>query len=66
MQTKKTDLKIRVATGVTFKQAKGDLAKKGWDPRKDSTDSLYWLNGTKYERLNESGWSEIETGRAKL
>ncbi|KAJ5525766.1 hypothetical protein N7494_012416 [Penicillium frequentans] len=56
----------KVATGVTFKQAKGDLAKKGWDPRKDSKDSLYWLNGTKYERLNESGWSEIETGRAKL
>ncbi|KAI9045843.1 putative bifunctional fatty acid transporter/acyl-CoA synthetase (FAT1) [Aspergillus affinis] len=57
----------KVATGVTFKQAKGDLAKKGWDPSKDwSGDKLYWLNGSQYEKLDPSGWSSIETGRAKL
>ncbi|KAJ5666816.1 hypothetical protein N7462_011225 [Penicillium macrosclerotiorum] len=57
----------KVDTGVTFKQAKGDLVKKGWDPRKDwGGDSLYWLNGDKYEKLDDQGWSQIESGRAKL
>jgi hypothetical protein len=58
---------FRVATGATFKQAKGDLVKKGWDPRKGGdVDSMYWLNGTKYQKLDDQGWSEIESGRAKL
>lgn len=57
----------KVATGVTFKQAKGDLVKKSWDPRKDSAgDILYWLDGTKYVKLGEQSWSEIESGKAKL
>ncbi|KAI2789112.1 hypothetical protein POX_e07140 [Penicillium oxalicum] len=57
----------KVATGVTFKQAKGDLVKKGWDPRSEwGGDSLYWLNGTKYEKLDASSWSQIESGKAKL
>lgn len=57
----------RVATGVTFKQAKGDLAKKGWDPTADwKGDKLYWLNGTSYEKLDPSSWSSIESGQAKL
>lgn len=58
---------FRVATGVTFKQAKGDLVKRGWDPRDDSNgDKLYWLNGRKYERLDERSWGLIEGGKAKL
>ncbi|KAE8359965.1 hypothetical protein BDV27DRAFT_168191 [Aspergillus caelatus] len=57
----------KVATGVTFKQAKGDLAKKGWDPRGDwKGDRLYWLNGKTYEKLDERSWSSIESGQAKL
>ncbi|KAG2413601.1 hypothetical protein HFD88_002790 [Aspergillus terreus] len=57
----------KVATGVTFKQAKGELTKKGWDPRVDwNGDKLYWLNDTKYEKLGEQSWSSIEAGTAKL
>ncbi|KAL4875312.1 hypothetical protein BJY04DRAFT_202439 [Aspergillus karnatakaensis] len=57
----------KVATGVTFKQAKGELTKKGWNPSTDwNGDKLYWLNGTKYEKLDEAGWVLIETGLAKL
>jgi hypothetical protein len=57
----------RVATGVTFKQAKGDLAKKGWNPRQDcGGDILYWLDGTKYRKLEEQSWAEIESGKAKI
>lgn len=58
---------FRVATNATFKQAKGDLVKKGWDPRADAKgDKLYWLNGTKYEKLDTESWSSIENGQAKL
>ena len=57
----------RVETGVTFKQAKGDLVKKGWDPRVDwQGDRLYWLNGTGYEKLDDRSWGSIEAGQAKL
>ncbi|KAL4797036.1 hypothetical protein BDV19DRAFT_63231 [Aspergillus venezuelensis] len=57
----------KVATGVTFKQAKGELSKKGWNPQGDwGGDKLYWLSGTGYEKLSESIWSTIESGTAKL
>jgi hypothetical protein len=57
----------RVATGVTFKQAKGELVKKGWNPRTEAKgDKLYWLNGSTYQKLDEQSWASIESGRAKL
>lgn len=57
----------KVATGVTFKQAKGELAKLGWDPRTQTKgDKLYWLNGSTYQKLDEQSWASIESGRAKL
>lgn len=57
----------RVSTGVTFKQAKGDLIKKGWSPEIGiGSDALYWLNGKQYEKLEPSNWTEIEAGRAKI
>ncbi|KAL4931261.1 putative bifunctional fatty acid transporter/acyl-CoA synthetase (FAT1) [Aspergillus undulatus] len=57
----------KVATGVTFKQAKGELTKKGWNPQGDwNGDKLYWLNGTRYETLDETSWALIDDGAAKL
>ena len=56
----------RVTVNATFKQLKGDLVKKAWDPRDGTGDKLYWLNGSKYEKLDTSSWSSIETGEAKL
>jgi hypothetical protein len=66
----------RVATGITFKQAKGDLTKRGWNPDTDwDGDTLYWLNmdpkngkaaRPRYEKLDKGPWVEIESGRAKL
>ena len=58
---------VRVSTGVTFKQAKGDLVKKGWDPAVDwQGDYLYWLNGSTYEKLDTGSWASIARGDAKL
>ncbi|KAL2834466.1 hypothetical protein BDW59DRAFT_137907 [Aspergillus cavernicola] len=57
----------KVATGVTFKQAKGELSKKGWNPLGDwNGDKLYWLNGRRYEPLTDASWVLIESGQAKL
>jgi hypothetical protein len=62
-----------VATGVTFKQAKGDLSKRGWNPDIDwKGDTLYWLNprgkgrAPSYEKLEADSWAAIEGGSAKL
>ncbi|RFU28967.1 hypothetical protein B7463_g7362, partial [Scytalidium lignicola] len=54
-----------IESNATFKKAKGDIMKKSWKPE-GSEDKLYWLNGTKYERLEATSWGEIESGQAKL
>lgn len=57
----------KVDTGVTFKQAKAALMNRGWNPQVDNHgDKLYWLNGSKYERLDEQSWSAIASGKARL
>ena len=59
-----------ISTGVTFKQAKGEMARKSWDPtvnaREGDTDGLYWLDGEVYRRLDIGAWEGIEKGLAKL
>ncbi|KAJ5558942.1 hypothetical protein N7535_009185 [Penicillium sp. DV-2018c] len=57
----------KVATGVTFKKAKGALAVKGWNPRTEhGGDILYWLDKSRYRRLEDQDWKEIESGKAKI
>ncbi|KAG0647555.1 Solute carrier family 27 member 4 [Hyphodiscus hymeniophilus] len=56
-----------IESNATFKKAKGDMVKKTWNENaKGNTDKLYWLNGSKYERLDRPAWASIEEGRAKL
>lgn len=56
-----------VETGVTFKQAKGDLVKRGWDPSvAGDGDHLYWLDKHEYRQLDKQSWLDICTGKAKL
>ena len=57
-----------ISTGVTFKQAKGEAAKKSWSPleREGDRDTLYWLNGSDYQPLEHQAWTSIESGVAKL
>jgi hypothetical protein len=57
----------RISTGVTFKQAKGDLLKKSWvEGENGDLDALYWLNGKRFEKLTENSWAVIVRGEAKL
>jgi len=56
-----------ITTGATFKQARRDLSRKAWDPRANRDgDQLYWLNRTRYQRLNELEWAGIEGGTVRL
>ncbi|KFX87522.1 hypothetical protein V490_08193 [Pseudogymnoascus sp. VKM F-3557] len=56
-----------IATGVTFKQAKGDFLKKSWvEGENGDLDALYWLNGKRFEKLTEDSWAVIVRGEAKL
>ncbi|OKL57289.1 hypothetical protein UA08_07517 [Talaromyces atroroseus] len=66
-----------VSTGVTFKQAKGDLSKRSWDPASPSSskspkdgDTLYWLSSKgkrpTLETLDIHSWAEIESGQTRL
>ena len=58
--------KTSIATNATFKQAKTDLIRRKWDPSSADDDTLYWLDGTVYRRLNDESWIRIERGDAKL
>jgi len=60
----------QIAIGTTFKHAKDVYKKRSWnpDPEKhvDTMDTMYWLNGDTYQRLDDLSWSNIETAKAKL
>jgi hypothetical protein len=56
-----------MVTSFTFKQAKNEYLKRNWDPStQKGEDSLYWLNGARYEKLERDSWGAIDVGRAKL
>lgn len=57
-----------IGVGVTFKQGTKDEAKKPWAPQeyKGAKESLYWLDGGNYRRLDGDSWAKIERGAAKL
>lgn len=55
-----------IGSGVTFKQAKMEVAKKLWTPEEAGGDTLYWLDGMVYRTLDGNGWRRIELGLAKL
>jgi hypothetical protein len=57
----------RIEANSTFKKAKQELLKKGWDENEDgNTDKLYWLNGKVYQTLDGTSWDSIKLGKAKL
>ncbi|KAH7346693.1 putative bifunctional fatty acid transporter/acyl-CoA synthetase [Rhexocercosporidium sp. MPI-PUGE-AT-0058] len=60
-----------IPVGPTLKHQKKSLVEKPWNPQHPSNEpgisnQLYWLNGTRYERLDEKSWSRIEQGVVKL
>ncbi|KAL3425863.1 AMP-binding enzyme [Phlyctema vagabunda] len=57
-----------IGTGVTFKQGKGDEAKKPWAPHEyaGKQETLFWLDGHTYRPLDADAWGGIESGVAKL
>ena len=57
----------RIDAGATFKHDKKVLKERPWHPHKQSEgESLWWLNGEEYVKLDIDGWTDIEKGRARL
>ena len=52
-------------TTGTFKHQKEDLKKLGFDPSK-SQDPVYFLNGDKYEEINEELYKSIQSGNVRF
>jgi hypothetical protein len=42
------------------------LKKLPWDPAQNQADSIYWLNGDRFRKIDTTAWSQIEAGKAKL
>ena len=54
-----------IKTTGTFKHQKEDLKKLGFDPSK-SQDPVYFLNGDKYEEINEELYKSIQSGNVRF
>jgi hypothetical protein len=51
---------FRIDFGITFKHAKDVVKARGWKPREDGySDHLYWLDGKKYQKLDDAAWRQI-------
>ncbi|KAM5343985.1 hypothetical protein ACJ41O_012522 [Fusarium nematophilum] len=56
-----------IDTTATFKQQKGELKDRPWDPNaKDQQDSIYWLRGEEYVKMDAVGWGQIQAAKARL
>ncbi|KAF3358299.1 hypothetical protein VdG1_02785 [Verticillium dahliae VDG1] len=55
-----------IETTATFKKSTGALKGLSWNPSADQPDSVYWLNGDRFSKIDMTAWSDIEAGRAKL
>mgnify|MGYP006218215147 FL=1 len=56
---------MEMQTTGTFKHKKEDLKKLGFDPSK-SQDPVYFLNGDKYEEINEELYKSIQSGNVRF
>jgi hypothetical protein len=60
-------LRVRIETGATFKHAKELIKKRPWDPAANNQeDSMYWLKGEQFVKLDTQAWADIAAGRPRL
>jgi hypothetical protein len=60
-------LTVRIEMNASMKHNKQVFKQMGFNPAKQHTGAvLYWLDGQTYKPLNESDWSDIEKGAARL
>ncbi|KAM0331296.1 hypothetical protein ACHAQA_002966 [Verticillium albo-atrum] len=58
--------RAEIETTATFKKSTGVLKGLPWDPSQNQADSVYWLNGDQFSKIDTTAWSQIESGKAKL
>ena len=65
MRTKLT--RHRIEVNATFKHAKTVMVTRKWHPEEQvAGETVYWLNGDRYERLTMETWSSISAAKARL
>ncbi|KAF2435254.1 bifunctional fatty acid transporter and acyl-CoA synthetase [Tothia fuscella] len=56
-----------IEVNATFKHAKTVLQARSWDPEKQvQGDSVWWLDGNVYRRLDKDSWASIKAAKARL
>jgi hypothetical protein len=67
MPTNQLTTTIRIEVNATFKHLKTQMQTRSWDPEKQpDNESVYWLDGEKYRRLDAESWAKIQLGKARL
>jgi hypothetical protein len=57
----------RIDVNATFKHAKTVLQTRSWDPEKQiKGDSVWWLDGNVYRKLDRNSWNSIKAATARL
>ncbi|KAE9979471.1 hypothetical protein BLS_009778 [Venturia inaequalis] len=57
----------QIEVGATFKHLKTQMQTRSWNPKKQTgKDSVYWLDGESYRRLDAKSWAAIQHGKARL
>ncbi|QDS72660.1 hypothetical protein FKW77_002703 [Venturia effusa] len=57
----------QIEVGATFKHLKTQMQTRSWDPEKQiGNESVYWLDGESYRRLDAKSWFAIQNGKARL
>jgi hypothetical protein len=52
---------------VMFKHAKASIKELSWDPdERCQGETIWWLDGEVYRRLDRASWEGIKAGKARL
>jgi hypothetical protein len=56
-----------MSVNATFKNLKTELKGLAWDPAKLRPGETVWvLNGSKYVKLDDNGWRDVQAGQARI
>lgn len=56
----------KIEATATFKHVTSVLKERNWEPSKSQGDRLFWLDGDKFRRLDDSSWKAIQGATARL
>jgi hypothetical protein len=52
---------------ATFKHAKASIKERSWDPdEQNEEETVWWLDGDTYKKIERKDWDDIKNGKARL